>query len=214
MGRRGLRIWRRPPSPAPDPWAQAVRRHAPGATPPLADPPERGRGVATRWLVVGLAALLALAGAAGVLAYLAHENHDRADRWRERAVALEDLVGERTQALNRQTARLNAAATALRSTRRAVRRSEDDVADLVGRQRELAAEKAEVEDERADLEGLATALVAVAADLERCNLGLADLLSALASGVAPFPEEVDGVVAACDAADASLGAYRASFPGP
>jgi hypothetical protein len=106
-----------------------------------------------RFLVVAaLAVLLALALAGA--STLALVNARRADDWQTRAEQVElrtkvinDLLVERSHDVNSRTRALNATATRLRATRRALSRSEADVRALVRRQSELANEKAQAEDE-------------------------------------------------------------------
>lgn len=159
-------------------------------------------------LVIGVVAgSIVLLAAGGLLGYLAYENHDRGDRWRDRSLVLQDLVADRTKALNRQTARLNVASTRLREARTAVSRSEQDVAQLEARQRALANEKAQVEDQRA-------ALLSVAGQLQSCNNGMGRLIEVLASGLPPNQTELEGLVSTCNGADQAVSGYMAAYGSP
>lgn len=115
-------------------------------------------------------------------------------------MVLQDLVATRTKALNRQTARLNVASKRLREARNAIDRSEEDVANLEVRQRELANEKAQVEDQRA-------ALLRTASQLQACNSGLGQLIQVLAGGLSPNQTDVDNVIVVCDGANQAVDAY-------
>ena len=191
---------------ATDPWDEALRRHVAGAPGGEPQPPRRGVRLGVPWLVALGVAVAALAGAAAYLGWVADENADRAERWRERSILLQDLVADRTRALNRQTARLNAAADRVQEARDLIARSEEDVAALELRQRELADEKAQVEDERA-------ALIGVATRLEDCNEGLAELLQVVASDLPVPPAEVDRVAAACSSANKAVAGYVGRYGG-
>jgi septal ring factor EnvC (AmiA/AmiB activator) len=112
--------------------------------------PVRRRFVQTAALGLVLAACVGLA-------YLAWSNYDRADRWKARstrlernAEALNTLLIQRSNSLNARTRELNGMAGKVRRATRTLRRSEQDVASLSRRQRELANEKAHVEDERTE----------------------------------------------------------------
>lgn len=167
-----------------DAWTLVLERHV--GRPPPGDPPSGGGvRVPRAWLVAAGVAGVLLVAAVGVLAALAVVNHGRADEnldrataWRDRSEELQRLVGERTRDLNRQTARLNVASNRLRSARASIRRSEQDVAALEVRQRELAAEKAAVEDERAQLEIQQDLLLDAAVQIGECNAALIDLYNA------------------------------------
>jgi GAF domain-containing protein len=123
---------------------------------PEARPPEEGsrsRPERSRRVLVLSALSLVLALALAGTAALAVVNARRADDWQQRAEQIEtrskiinDLLIERSRDTNARTRALNAAAAKLRSTRRALVRSEADVRDLVRRQAELANEKAQAED--------------------------------------------------------------------
>ena len=123
---------------------------------PEARPPEEGsrpRPERNRRVLVLSALSLVLALALAATAALAVVNARRADDWHQRAEQIQtrtkiinDLLIERSRDANARTRALNAAAAKLRSTRRALVRSEADVRDLVRRQAELANEKAQAED--------------------------------------------------------------------
>jgi hypothetical protein len=210
-----MNLGRKRKVPPGDPWRQALDRHIAGEPTepsPRADAPApRGRRRLFVGLLAGGAALIvALLAAGGYLGYVAMENGDRADDWRDRSSALQGLVGDRTKALNRQTARLNVASTRLRQARRAVTRSEQDAEQLAARQRELAAEKAEVEDQRAALEVDRQALIGVANQIGYCNQALVGLIQTVDSGFQPSTSEVQGAATACAAADEAIDSYNAN----
>jgi septal ring factor EnvC (AmiA/AmiB activator) len=180
---------------ATDPWRDALDRHI-GEAPAAGPPPGRWRR-RLPWLL--LAAAVAALVAVSVVAVLAvSENRDRAEGWQARAELLQDLVGDRTRALNRQTARLNVAATRLRQARTAIDRSEADVRDLEARQRELADEKARVEDDRLAMEQVARLL-------DDCRTGLRVMLDDVTGGLEPDGAVAQSTAAACAEADAQLG---------
>jgi hypothetical protein len=166
-----------------------------------------GRFRLSRAWTFAAAGLVVLLAGIGGLGYIALTNHDRADRWRERSLVLQDLLVDRTTALNRQTARLNEASVTLRQARTAIARSEEDVADLERRQRALANEKAQVEDQRA-------VLLSAAGQLSACNTGLRSLVDIVAEGYSADPGEVDGLAAVCAAADRSVSAFTAAYAAP
>ena len=147
------------------------------------------------------AVLLGAVAAGGVLTYT---NRQRADDWRDRSVALQDLVAERTKALNRQTARLNVASTTLRKARGSITRSEKDVAQLELRQRELANEKAQIEDQRAQLE-------VVTGSLGTCNTGLREVIDAIGTGVDLSTVDLTPLAQTCQRADGALQTYLEAF---
>jgi septal ring factor EnvC (AmiA/AmiB activator) len=182
---------------ARDPWEQALDRHIAGAGGGDGGRPAGAWRRRLPWVVAAVCAV-ALVAVAVVAVLAVGENRDRADGWRERSEVLQDLVADRTRALNRQTARLNVAATRLRQARSAIARSEADVRTLEERQRELADEKARVEDDRLLLEGAAELL-------DRCRTGLQESLDALAAGLEPDPALTESTAAACAEADARLG---------
>lgn len=183
---------------AGDPWAEALAKWT--ASPDGGRSPEAVRRLSRVWIsvIAALGALLVAATAVGwTFAYL---NGDRAGDWKHRSESLQQLVGERTEALNNQTRRLNISAKTLRKTRAALVKSETDVKSLSARQIALANEKAQVEDQRAQL-------VIVAASLTSCNGGLRDILTAVANGVAPTVD-VPAVAATCDRADSQVAALQ------
>lgn len=189
-----------------DPWSEALARHISPGEPerPEARRPARALSLTKPRLIGIIAVVVALIGAGAAVGYVAFENSERADRWRDRSVVLQDLVAQRTEALNRQTARLNVAATRLRAARRAISRSEADVAQLEVRQRELANEKAQVEDERA-------ALLNVAGQLESCNAGMGSLIQIISGGLQPDPTDLGNLVSVCNAADAAVSVYIQTY---
>jgi hypothetical protein len=125
-------------------------------------------------LATSVGLIVGLLAAGGYVGYLAIENHDRADRWRERSTAAQDLVADRTRALNRQTRlpqhRLDAAPPGTRCARpiRTGRRAAGG-SPARARRRE-----AQVEDERALVETQRDALAGVAGDLLSCRNGRVD----------------------------------------
>lgn len=198
----------------PDPWRSALDQWtvdgSEGLTQPLdglpavASAAPSPRQVAlTRPRLIGAIAVATLllggAVAGGVFTYL---NHQRASDWRNRSLVLQDLVEERTKALNRQTARLNVASTTLRKAQTDIKRSEQDVQALEKRQRELANEKAQVEDARAQL-------TFVASSLATCNSGLADFINAVNQGLDPSVTlDVPSIAQTCQQADAAFRDYN------
>ena len=205
------------PTPPPaDPWATALERHFAAPSPP----PRRQVTLTGASLVLAIIGAVALAAGVAVLATLAvvnyqraDENHARAVGWQDRSEQLQDLVGERTKALNRQTARLNVASNRLRRARVAIDRSEEDVADLQVRQRELAAEKAAVEDERAFLALEREALGDVATKLARCNSVMFDFILASDGGYLTTGHAVR-VQQRCSEAQAAVDGYSSTVGAP
>lgn len=188
--------------------------------------PDPGPGRRSRWLrpiavpagVAGAVGVLVivLAVTAGALWMADGENRDRAERWKAQSDALRALVDERTRALNRQTRRLNTAATRLRDARAAIVRSEEDVDDLVARQRQLADEKARVEDDRAALVGEQRRLVERRRDLEEvseallaCNAELSEVVVTSLQGGSPPDDLLQDTADTCGAADDAASAYLA-----
>lgn len=215
-------------APPGDPWQTAITQHfATGHAGAGEEPPGEGEPSGKRtlaysvhvgWIVGGAAVLaLALIGA-GYLGFLAVRNHDTANEWRDRSVALEGLVADRTKALNRQTARLNTASKKFRASQRSIRRSERDVAELEDRQRELAAEKTLLEDDQAALsqaqaalETQQEALTGVANQMIECNKELFYVVQLLDSGIQPSSSAYRDAEQACSSADSALAAYNDSF---
>jgi hypothetical protein len=168
--------------------------------------------------IVAGAVLLAAAGAAA--GYVAWTNKQRADDWQaqaselqRKASDLENVLVIRTRALNVRTEDLNALAEKVADAERAIERSEADVKHLEHRQRQLAAEKADVEDARAQLALQTTAIEDVASAFIDCKDGLTQLLSYVlnedyygATGIAP---RVDSD---CAGAESALSSYQASYP--
>lgn len=200
--------------PETDPWAAALARHF---TDP--EPPRRRHQVTLSGalLVIAVVGLVALVAGTAVLATLAVLNHRRADEnlsraivWQGRSDELQELVGDRTKALNRQTARLAIASDRLRKARTAIARSEEDVATLQTRQRELAAEKAAVEDERASIALQRDALGGIAEMLVACNGVMYELVLAADGGYVD-DGHVLRVQQECGAARAAVDDYAAAF---
>lgn len=200
----------------PDPWHEALDRWTTqdlGAlTQPLDGAPSgsahapRPRTLTLttpRVIAISVAAALLL-GAAGAGGFLTYKNRERADDWRDRSVVLQDLVAQRTSALNRQTARLNVASTTLRKARASITRSEKDVTQLESRQRELANEKAQIEDERAQLQ-------LVAGSLENCNSGLRDVIDTIGAGGDASTLNLDQISQTCRQADSAVQTYLGAF---
>jgi hypothetical protein len=155
--------------------------------------------------VVIALAILALGGVATYFVYASKENRDAADRWQARAGTLERTLTARVRQLNTRTQALNKTAAALK-------RSEDDVKELVGRQRELANEKAQVEDARGALEVQTTSLATLAAEQRECTTGLAELLNRYASeDFAWVDANADAVSATCEKAQSDFTAFQAQF---
>ena len=199
----------------PDPWYDALDRwttrdlseltHPVGAGLPghgdVPAGPQRRTFALTTPRIVAIAVVAALLlGAAGIGGVLAYTNRHRADGWRDRSAVLQDLVAQRTSALNRQTARLNVASTTLRKAQDSITRSEQDVTKLEGRQRQLANEKAQIEDERAQLR-------LVAGLLETCNSGLLGVLNTLHAGTDPATLNLDQLSQTCQQADGAVQTY-------
>ncbi len=208
--------WKRKAPPG-DEWRQVLDRHIAGEpTEPLPAAQATAhvrRRLSTALLVGGVALIVLLLAGGGYLGYLAMENNDRADRWRDRSTAEHSLVEKRTEALNRQTARLNVASTRLRDARRALARSERDAEALAARQTELAAEKAQVEDERAALELRQQDLIEVANSLNSCSIGLAGLVDTFAQGFYPATGEYESTASECQAAEAAVDSYVGGYGG-
>jgi uncharacterized protein HemX len=168
-------------------------------------------------VVVAVAVALALA-LAGTMA-LAFSNKSRADRWEGRAFTLErnteqlnGLLIERSTQLNERTRELNQLAATVERQQSALTRSESDVASLTRRQRELAAEKAEVEDSRAALQLQSRALNSVATAFVACKDGLVSLLGYVVEGDSGSASAVvDSVGADCSRAENLLLDYRSRF---
>lgn len=172
-----------------------------------------GRRVLALVVVLGLA--VALAGVAA----LAYSNKSRADRWEDRAFTLErnteqlnGLLIERSTQLNERTRELNTLAAKVQRQQSALTRSESDVASLSRRQRELAAEKAEVEDSRAALRVQSRELNSVANAFVACKDGLVALLGYVLDGdQSSASAVVDSVGADCSRAESLLLDYRSRF---
>ena len=203
----------------PDPWYDALDRWTTqdlgaltqpldGALPGHGDTPpgpQRRTFALTTPRIIAISAVAAiLLGAAGTGGVLTYKNRQRAAEWRDRSVVLQDLVAQRTSALNRQTARLNVASTTLRKAQASITRSEQDVTQLERRQRELANEKAQIEDERAQL-------LVVANSLEGCNTGLRDVINAIGSGVDLSTLNLDQISQTCRQADSAVQTYLGVF---
>lgn len=207
-------LWRRRRRARGDPWQTAITQHFASAEGQPEAPSETKRWtlqLSAPWLVVTAAVVLLMLVGAGYLGALAIRNHDTANRWRDRSVQLESLVVDRTEVLNRQTARLNVASNKLRSARRKIRRSESDVTQLEERQRQLAAEKATVEDERAALSQQQRALSDVASQLVACNSGLVQIIQALGGGFAPGSARVSEIANTCRGASDAVDIYVATY---
>ena len=193
-----------------DPWDAAMRTHFGDGEP--ADGRERRRfTVGIVPLAAAGAVVIALLVVAVVAGVVARQNLDRGDQWRDRASTLQQLVADRTDELNRQTARLNVASTRLRRIRTQLDRSESDVAQLEVRQRELAAEKASVEDQRGALEQERADLTDAADQLLECNRGLITIVQALAEGVTPEEATATDTADRCDLAQQSMDRYVARY---
>lgn len=203
----------------PDPWHDALDRWTTqdlsALTQPLegagaghaqtpSPPPRRTFALTTPRVIALSVAAAVMLGAAGAGGFLAYKNRERADDWRDRSVALQDLVAERTKALNRQTARLNVASTTLRKARASITRSEKDVTQLELRQRELANEKAQIEDQRGQLE-------VVTGSLGTCNTGLREVIDAIGAGVDLSTVDLTPLAQTCQRADGALQTYLEAF---
>ena len=181
-------------------------------------PVARRRG--GRWLLPLLVAVaLVLAAALAGVSALAYSNKSRADDWEERAFTLErhteqlnGLLVERSTQLNERTRELNQLAAKVERQQSALSRSESDVASLTRRQRELAAEKAEVEDSRAALRLQSRVLSSVANAFVACKDGLVSLLAYVLGGDQTSASAVvDEVGADCSRAETLLLDYRSRF---
>ena len=203
----------------PDPWHDTLNRWTTqdlsALTQPLegagaehaqtpSPPPRRTFALTTPRVIALSVAAAVMLGAAGGGGFFAYKNRERADQWRARSVVLQDLVADRTSALNRQTARLNVASTTLRKARASITRSESDVAQLEVRQRELANEKAQIEDQRAQLE-------VVTGSLGSCNVGLRDVINAISTGVDLTTVDLSPLSQTCQQADSALQTYLEAF---
>jgi chromosome segregation ATPase len=157
-----------------------------------------------------------LGGAAG---YLAWTNKSRADDWHAQAVKLQAdsnrlqaALDQRTKTLNERTEDVNTLAAKVADADEAIQRSEGDVKRLERRQRQLAAEKANVEDARAALALQAVALEDVASAYITCKQGLTQALGYIAAndyyGLSAI---ANGVDADCAAADNALRSYTNSY---
>jgi septal ring factor EnvC (AmiA/AmiB activator) len=156
--------------------------------------------------VVGVV-VVALAGAGLYFALASHRNRDNADRWQDRAGALQRSLTARTRQLNTRTQALNKAAAALK-------RSEADVRALEGRQRQLADEKAKVEDVRGALEVQASSLARLAGEQRTCTTGLTELLNRYAAeDFAWVDANADTVGQSCQQAQADFAALEAGGGG-
>lgn len=160
-----------------------------------------------RLVLVGLpvAAVLIIGG----LAVAVWLNHERASDWQARATtsmtrvrALIGVVEQRTGELAVRTNALNDAAAKLGTAQNRLQRSEGDVRQLARRQRQLAAEKADIEDQRAALERIATLY-------SSCTSGLADLLSAVIDNDYTYAlSHDDAVYAGCNQAADELNSFQ------
>jgi cell division protein FtsB len=186
--------------------------------PPAAPPRRRRPSRRTAFVSVLILLLAATTVAASVLAYRnaqqAADWEDRAETVEANAAKLNELLVERSQALNQRTRDLNESAAAIRDARAALRRSESDVASLASRQRELANEKAQVEDEREQLEVQRVALEGVAGSYITCKSGLVDLVGAVARSDWYWVDYYyDGIEADCASAESALDSYLYSYGG-
>lgn len=176
-----------------------------------------GRAQWLRFVLIGtVLALVILGSSAG---YLAWSNKARADDWEARSEQLENTAAEldrsldsRTKTLNERTVELNGLAEKVADAEVAIERSEADVKRLERRQRQLAAEKADVEDAEAALALQTNAIEGVAAAYVRCKGGLTTLLQYVlaedylnASVIAPSVESD------CSNADSALQSYLADY---
>jgi hypothetical protein len=189
--------------------ASAIPPPPPPAGPPPPAPPSR------RWpLTVGLVLALVLAAAGGTVGW--HQREVAAD-WRDRAVVMErarDDARGRTEALQRQ---LDEAAEVLAI-------SEQDVAQLEERIRELADEKAQAEDtattvqvERDVFVQLSTTVAGAVDALDLCVTQLFSLLDdsvqAFNDAAAGRPVDVVPLNAAKDATTAFCNDARSAAAG-
>lgn len=169
--------------------------------------------------MTAIAVALVAVAIAAYASYVAYDNRSRAEGWEEQAFRLErnteqlnGLLAERSTQLNERTRELNTLAATVTKQQSALTRSESDVETLSARQRELAAEKARVEDERAALALQSSALEEVADALVVCNAGLFQLFGFVVNGDRASADAiVSDVSADCEAAERSLGSYRALY---
>ena len=119
-----------------------------------------------------------------------------------RVRALIGVVEQRTGELAVRTNALNDAAAKLGTAQNRLQRSEGDVRQLARRQRQLAAEKADIEDQRAALERIATLY-------SSCTSGLADLFSAVIDNDYTYAlSHDDAVYAGCNQAADELNSFQ------
>lgn len=182
--------------------------------------PAAGHRARRDWRLLGA---LSVAGlllfVAGWFAFASHTNEQAAGTWRQRAVELEEqvnglrtLIGERSAQLNLRTRQANRLASNLRSTRRALRRSEGDVTSLARRQRELANEKAQLEDQRRALQQQAAALEDIASRYIDCKDSLIDVISSLVyDDYTSASYQIDIARGRCNSAADALSAYLAAY---
>jgi chromosome segregation ATPase len=153
--------------------------------------------------------LVLLLGAWGAYAgYGMYTNHERAQQWQQRSVVIKAqadklgaLLGARTRQLNSRIDQLSEITGKLKRTQAALGRSQGDVSSLEQRQRELAAEKAQVEDERAALKEVAAAYIG-------CKNDLISVLTDITNDdYYTAQTDADQADYSCQAADDSLSGY-------
>jgi hypothetical protein len=114
--------------------------------------------------------------------------------------------------LNQRTDEANALAAKVADAEEAIQRSEGDVKRLERRQRQLAAEKADIEDARAALAVQTAAIQDLAQRYIDCKSGLVRVLQDVNSGNGYDLQAIGGqVIAACNAADSALADYQAQY---
>ena len=175
------------------------------------------RGGPTFWVAVACAAALLLAAA--WFAYMSHANEQAARDWKQRSIELDEqvnglrtLIGERSAQLNTRTRQANRLAVNLRSTRRALERSEGDVTSLARRQRELANEKAQLEDQRRALQQQAGALETIAGRYISCKNDLVEVITSLVyQDYTSASADIAVAQGSCNSAADALNAYVAAY---
>jgi hypothetical protein len=186
------------------------------------DPEQEGdrghsRGHLGFWLAVACAVVLLVAGA--WFAYASRANEQAARDWKQRSIELDEqvnglrtLIGERSAQLNTRTRQANRLAVNLRSTRRALRRSEGDVSSLARRQRQLANDKAQLEDQRRALQQQAGALETIASRYIDCKDALIEVIRSLVyQDYTTAGSQITVAQGSCNSAADALDAYVAAY---